>query len=216
MSLFFLQKTHSSIEDEKQWNDNVKGKIFYSHGTTNSCGVAIIAFLGSKSLEVVETKNNDQSRILMVDIQICDKELLLVNLYNANTEKEQLDTLIKLSEMLNSIPHTVNKIEILGGDFNLFFNTSFETQGGNPILKKKSLTELTEIKESLDLRDLWRIRNPKSKRFTFHQNHDSGRIQRRLDYFLISNVLQETVIRADVLTSFCSDHSPIIFTISFE
>ena len=134
----------------------------------------------------------------MVDIQICDKELLLVNLYNANTEKEQLDTLIKLSEMLNSIPHTVNKIEILGGDFNLFFNTSFETQGGYPILKKKSLIELIEIKETLDLRDLWRIRNPKLKRFTFHQNHVSGRIQRRLDYFLIFNVLQETVIRVDV------------------
>ena len=91
MALLFLQETHSSIEDEKQWNDNVKGKIFYSHGTTNSCGVTIIVFLGSKSLEVVETKNNDQSRILMVDIQICDKEILLVNLCNANTEKEQLD-----------------------------------------------------------------------------------------------------------------------------
>ena len=134
----------------------------------------------------------------MFDIQICDKELLLVILYNTNTEKEQLDTLIKLSEMLNSIPHTVNKIEILGGDFNLFFNTSFETQGGYPILKKKSLIELIEIKETLDLRDLWRIRNPKLKRFTFHQNHVSGRIQRRLDYFLIFNVLQETVIRVDV------------------
>ena len=134
----------------------------------------------------------------MFDIQICDKELLLVILYNTNTEKEQLDTLIKLSEMLNSIPNTVNKNEILGGDFNLFFNTSFETQGGYPILKKKSLIELIEIKETLDLRDLWRIRNPKLKRFTFHQNHVSGRIQRRLDYFLIFNVLQETVIRVDV------------------
>ena len=59
--------------------------IFYSHGTTNSCGVAI-AFLGSKSLEVVESKNNDQGRILTLDIKICDKELLLVNLYNTNTE----------------------------------------------------------------------------------------------------------------------------------
>ena len=48
----------------------------------------------------------------MFDIQICDKELLLVNLYNTNTEKEQLDTLIKLSEVLNSIPNTVNKNEI--------------------------------------------------------------------------------------------------------
>ena len=104
---------------------------------------------------------------------------------------------------------------ILGGDFNLFFNTSLETEGGNPIFKKKSLAKLIEIKETLDLYDIWRINNPKSKRFTFHQNHVSGRSQRRLDYFLISNILQET-IRADVLTSFCSDHSPIIFTISFE
>ena len=33
----------------------------------------------------------------------------LKNLYNANIEKEQLDTLTKLSEMLNSIPNIVNK-----------------------------------------------------------------------------------------------------------
>ena len=45
----------------------------------------------------------------MLDIKIFDKELLLVNLYNANTEKEQFDTLTKLSEMVNSIPNVINK-----------------------------------------------------------------------------------------------------------
>ena len=53
-------------------SENFKGKIFYSHGTTNSFGVSI-AFLGSKSLEVNETKNDDQSRILILDLKICDK-----------------------------------------------------------------------------------------------------------------------------------------------
>ena len=158
----------------------LKEKIFYSHGTINSCSVVIV-FLGSKFLEVVETRNDDQGRILILDIKICDKELLLVNLYNANTEKEQLETLTKLSEMLNSIPNNVNKNVILGGDFNLFFNISLETQGGNPILKKKFFAKLIEMKETLDLCDIWRIRNPKSKPFTLHQNLVSGRIQRRLD-----------------------------------
>ena len=144
MALFFLQETHSSVEDKKQRSDNFLGKIFYSHGTTNSCGVAI-AFLGSKSLAVVETQNDDQGRILILDIKICDKELLLLDLYNANIEKEQLDTLTKLSEMLNSIPNIVNKNVIPGGDFNLFFYTSLETQGRNPILNKKSLLKLIEI-----------------------------------------------------------------------
>ena len=99
--------------------------------------------------------------------------------------------------MLNSILSIVNKNVILGGDFNLFFKTTLETQGGNPILKKKFLARFTEIKETLDLCDIRKIKNPKSKRFTFHQNHVSGCIQRRLDYVLISNYLQETVIRAE-------------------
>ena len=33
--------------------------------------------------------------------------------------------------MLNSIPNIKNKDIILGGDFNLFFDTLLETQGGN-------------------------------------------------------------------------------------
>ena len=122
----FLQETHSFVEFEKQWSDNFKVKIFYSHGTINSCCVTI-AILGSKSLAVVETKNDGQGRILILDIKSCDKELLLVNLYHANTEKEQLDTLTKLCQMLNRIPNMVNRNVILGRDLNLFFNTSVQT-----------------------------------------------------------------------------------------
>ena len=58
----FQQETPSSISKEKQLNDNFKGKIFYSNVKTNTCHVTI-EFLGSKSLETVETKNNDQGRI---------------------------------------------------------------------------------------------------------------------------------------------------------
>ena len=37
------------------------------------------------------------------------------------------------------------------------------------------------------------MRNSNVKHFTFWQQHISGCIQRRLDYFFISNVLQESV-----------------------
>ena len=47
------------------------------------------------------------------------------------------------------------------GDFNLFFDSKLDAQGGNPIAK------LIELKENYDLRDIWRVRNTKSKRFTF-------------------------------------------------
>ena len=85
---FFPARELHSLTNEKQWRENFKGKLFYYHGTTNSCSVAVGVFR-SRSLEVVETKNDDQDRILILDMKICDKELLLVDLNNANNEKEQ-------------------------------------------------------------------------------------------------------------------------------
>ena len=49
-------------------------------------------------------------------MKICDKELLFVNLCNVKTEKEQLDTLTKLSGMLNSVPNIINKNVMLAGE----------------------------------------------------------------------------------------------------
>ena len=53
-----------------------------------------------------------------------------------------------------------NKQIVFGGDFNLIFDCKLETNGGNPVLKKKSLAKSTEINKSLNLCDIWRIRTP--------------------------------------------------------
>ena len=37
--ILFLQETHSSVDTEKQQNDEFKGQLYFSHGKTNSCGV---------------------------------------------------------------------------------------------------------------------------------------------------------------------------------
>ena len=61
--------------------------------------------------------------------------------------------------------------------------------------------------------DTWRIRNPNTNRYTFHQQHSSGYIQRRLDYFFISNISQEYLKKPNVLAAFSTDHSPIMFSL---
>ena len=38
---FVFCNRHTPPLNKKQWSDNFKGKIFYSHGTTISCGVSI-------------------------------------------------------------------------------------------------------------------------------------------------------------------------------
>ena len=70
--------------------------------------------------------------------------------------------------------------------------------------------------KNLYLRDIWRIKNPNAKRFTFRQNHVPSFVERRLDFFLIFNMLQESIIKTDVLASFCFDHSPIFFSLQLK
>ena len=51
------------------------------------------------------------------------------------------------------------------------------------------------------------------KHFTFRQKHFLRLIQRRLNYFFVSNILQEFVKHADTLASLFSDHSPILVSV---
>ena len=72
---------------------------------------------------------------------------------------------------------------------------------------------MIELIERFELSDIWRIRNPTEKPFTFCQNHISGYIQRRLDYFFVSNKLEESIKNTNILVSFSTDHYPISFTL---
>ena len=126
-------------------------------------------------------------------------------MYNCNTESQQLLTLTELHKILQNVDDLGNKNIIIGGDFNFHFNSKLEAKGGKPTLKKKSLEKKKELIESFELCDIWRIRNPTEQRFTFRQNHISGYIQRRFDYFFDSNT--------DILASLSTDHSAIPFTL---
>ena len=105
---------------------------------------------------------------------------------------------------------------VLGGHFNVIFDISLESLGGNPCLKKKSIAKLIQIKEKFDLCDIWRIRNPKIKRFTFRQQHTSGFIKKRLAYFFVSNLLQESINKTEVLAAFSTDHSHLLFSLELR
>ena len=99
---------------------------------------------------------------------------------------------------------------IIGGDWNFVLDKQLDTFGGNPSLKMSSISELTKIMTTFDLCDIYRLRNPDTRRFTYRQN--SPKRLRRLDYFIISNSIQEIVDKTEVLTSVSSDHSPVLIT----
>ena len=155
----FLQEPHSSVKDEKIWNDEFEGQLFFSHGKTNSCGVAI-GFVGTKALNILNTKRDDLGRILAIEVKIDDSVFVLINIYNANTESEQLLTLNDLINILETFEDIQEKSVVLGGDFNVIFNPSLDSEGGKLVIKRGTMAKLIQIVGTLDLCDIWSIRNP--------------------------------------------------------
>ena len=118
--------------------------------------------------------------------------------------------------MLTKLHLTQNNNIICAGHFNLFFNVKLESYRGNPVFKKRSVGKIFKLKETYNLTDISRIRNPKVKQCTFRQKHVSGFLQRGLYYFFISNNIQEFILDTDIIPVISSDNSPILIYFSKE
>ena len=84
---------------EKKWIDDFKNPLFFSHGITNSLGVAI-GFYGLKSLFKIDKKSDENGQILIINAKLNDEKFLHLNIYNLNTESEQIKTLYNSKNLL--------------------------------------------------------------------------------------------------------------------
>ena len=101
------------------------------------------------AFNVVNTVCDKNGRILILDAELNGTKFLLINFYSSNTESEQLSTFFTQQKLLEKFDDHNKKNIIFRGDFNLIFDCKFDASGGIPILKKKSLVKLIEIKEAL-------------------------------------------------------------------
>ena len=96
---------------------------------------------------------------------------------------------------------------IIGGDFNCPINPLLDKKGGILVLRKKVVERIEELQTTFNLHDVWRVKNPQAKSFTWSQK--SPFIFCRLDYWLISNSLQDLIKDVNIIAAIRSDHSAI-------
>ena len=113
----------------------------------NSIRVMFVAFVGSKSVTFTKEISDNSGRILALRVKIDDKIYLLVNLYNSNAEREQLETLNELETILLKFDNNEYIHIIFSGDFNTFCDASLEAKGGNAKLKTPTVSKFFELKE---------------------------------------------------------------------
>ena len=114
-----------------------------------------------------------------------------------NHEYEKNAFYDKVFQQVLNIDIDTDTIIIWGGD----------ADGGSrsPKLKTIAKLDLESIMDAYDICDIWRIRHPSCKTFTWYSLHPF--IQRRLYYFLISNKAQTLITECSILPSVNSDHS---------
>ena len=180
----FLQETYSTPEVENEWKKQWKGKTFFSHGTNHSTGVLILV-KDQLDFKLQSLKVDSQCRYVLLEALIQDSPFALLNIYAPNKCVEHCDFLNKISEELKSSLTLADSSFVIGGDFNVIFDQDLDGRGG--IKKTKELVKILEdICLEQDLIDIWRVRNPTEKRFTWRQK--TPIIQRRLDYWLVNDL----------------------------
>ena len=205
----FLQETYST-EIENQWKAQWPGDIFFAHGSTHSRGVATLIRKGF-DFRFKSSRSDEEGRYLILEANIQDAAFLLVNVYAPNVITKQSSFFLTLSDLISEQEQSASNCKILhGGDFNVTLDPALDCSGGNPSLKE-SVKFLEDIMMENDLVDIWRIRNPDNKNFTWRQKNPI--IQRRLDYWFISDMLQEDVVKSEIVTSIKTDHLAITLEI---
>ena len=208
--LILLQETHSTTDIEKVWSSEFGGNIIYSHGNTQSRGAAILIH-NSVDIDVNGSSVDCNGRFVILDINFQGDRYVIGNLY-APTRDNEREQIIVFEQFKQKIIALDCENIIIAGDFNLYMEPSLDR--GQNILDSNDnqnyRKELVSWLDTLSLIDIWRIKYPELKRFTWHQ----GKKNARLDYFFISDHLENVTQEVSIHPGFRSDHSLIYLSIN--
>ena len=84
---------------------------------------------------------------MLLEINIDDSLFVLINIYNANNELDQVKTLTDFGEILDKVGDIQNKNVSFSGDFNVIFDSFLEAQGGETKFEKIHFSKNNSNKE---------------------------------------------------------------------
>jgi exonuclease III len=198
-SVYFLQETHTVLNDVKCWNNEWGTKALWCHGTSNSRGTAIL-FHSKFDFSIIKSVSDPNGRFIIVDINVSGKIFTLVNIYAPNDDCPQF-----FKEIDKQLGNFQCDAIAFGGDFNCVLNLTLDKKGGRLQTNFKARTEIMNLMEKRCLIDIWRNMHPNSRVYTWRSNTDPP-IMCRLDYFLISKTLKACVENSSIVYGYRTDH----------
>ena len=200
-SIIFLQETQSTIDKEKPWKAEWGAPIEFAHGSSSARGVIILLRNGF-DCKIKRKIVDPMGRYIGIKAEIMDENYLLVNVYAPNNDSQSAKFYEHIVNVLKKEDQIHEDRIIFGGDFNCPLNPSLDKMGGLLTTRKKIVDQIEYIQNVFNVHDVWRIKHPNQKSFTWSQKPP-------LDYWLISDSLYDMVGNVEIVSAIKTDHSAI-------
>ena len=207
--LMCLQETHSINTVEKLWKTEWGHKIWYSHGTSQSKGVAILA-KKDFPLKVCEIIRDHEGRYIMLKGEYEREKLLVVNIYGPN-----IDAPVFYNQLFGKIDRFDVENKVIMGDMNTVLDYTIDRSPQKQHKNKEAALEINRALETQGLVDCWREKKKNFPGFTWRR-HRPYTLAERLDYIFINEALLQFLDRIRVQSVPRTDHDAVIAVLVFR
>ena len=205
-----LGDTHCHLPKEaKNWGKDwslIKNSSFWSLGTKNQKGIVIL--LSPKfqdRAKVLNVSTDPNGRYVKLIININGLKYRIIGVYAPTDGRDRISFIQKL--------HTVviddyDAETILGGDQNLTMRDDLDRVNCVSDQNDKGRIDIKYLAQVHDLEDIFRLRNPNKKKYTYFKENKASRI----DFWLTSSSLNNQIEKVDTQYNPYSDHHGIKLT----
>ena len=208
-NIICLQDTHWTEKDFKKiyklWNN----PIYLNGISTNSRGVCIL-FKSNFEFNVNTIIKDKDGNSITIDLTIASElKIRIINIYSPNNDSPEFYDYVE-----SLIENNPSDYLIICGDFNMVLDPNKDSKNYKHINNPKARQKLKCILDNHNLIDIYRYRNPDSKKYTWRRKNPIKLA--RLDYFITSESLSDIVTNTDIIPGYKTDHSIITLEIKLN
>ena len=205
ITVMFVQETHCDVKCEVEWRKDWKGRIFFSHKTSLSGGVAILFSKGFLPLSC-EVEEIVEGRLMMVKAVFEKHTMIFLNVYAPTNGAERILFFDKISEVLSDLDPEA--LFFMGGDFNCTAEDKLDRNHLEP--HAPSQKAVIKLMNTYELCDLWRTMHHGIRQYTWAQSRDSYISLARLDRIYVYKHHLNLFKECHILPTGFSDHCAVI------
>ena len=201
VDMYSLYETHITKDDVKLWSGEWGSPIFAAPHKSNSAGV-IILFNRKRVIQICDMVCDHMGQYIAALMSVNDYQFAYACLHAPNTEAKSF-----LQEVIGCLQSfEVNDMFVIG-DFNCVLNTKLD-RTSKVEYNAEAAAYLHDIIDKYEMQDVWRVRNPDEKVFSWNRDHPYT--ASRIDFMLCNNGLINKCVDIMYQGTFFSDHKALI------